>query len=62
MVDGPENLVRISTFRHWEVTSAFMRRSDKFAGLSLREHLVGKTWEERRELGMEILRQTGVLK
>lgn len=62
MVDGPDNIVRISTFRHWEVTSAFMRRSDELAGLSVREYLTGKSWEERQNVGLEILRRAGVLK
>jgi hypothetical protein len=41
MVNGPENLVRIPRFKHWEVTSWFMTKNRDHDGLSPRDYLRG---------------------
>jgi hypothetical protein len=41
-IDAPDNLVRIPTYKHWEVTAWYQTRSFKFDDLSPREYLRGK--------------------
>lgn len=61
LVDGPDNLVLIPTLKHWEVTTWFGRRQDAYGGLSPREYLRGRSWSERRRVGLDGLRIVGVL-
>lgn len=61
-IDGPDNLVRIPTLKHWEITGWYMRGNDEFGGLSLRTFLQGKSRSERREVGVKALINFGVLK
>lgn len=62
MIDSADNVVRIPTLKHWEITAWYQTRSDQFGGLSPREYLRGKSWEERRRVGLEALVRHGVLK
>jgi hypothetical protein len=62
MVNGPENLVRIPRFKHWEVTSWFMTKNRDHDGLSPRDYLRGKDWDERIKVGLRALIRHGVLK
>lgn len=62
LVDLPENLVRIPTWKHHEITSWYMTKSERFGGLSPREYLRGKSWEEKYRVGLEALKESGVLK
>lgn len=62
MIDAPENLVRIPTGKHWEITGWYMTRSDRFGGVSPREYLRDKDWNERTRVGLEALTKFGVLK
>jgi hypothetical protein len=62
MIDGPDNLVRIPTLRHWQINAWFQRGNDEFDGLSPREYLRGKSWDERRRVGIDALIRFGVLK
>jgi len=39
-----------------------MKSTDKFGGLSPREYLRGKSWTERRRVGLDALTEFGVLK
>jgi hypothetical protein len=61
LFDGPDNRVLIPAFRHREVTGWFMSRSDRFGGLSPREYLQDKSWEERKRVGLMALVEAGVL-
>ncbi len=62
-IDGPDNLVRIPTLKHWEITGWFMRgENEDYDYLSPREYLRGKSWEERRRVGLKALINAGVLK
>lgn len=61
-VDGPDNLVRIPKFRHWDLTSKIMRRDKALGLVSLRDHLRGRDWDERFERGLQLLRDARVLK
>jgi hypothetical protein len=62
LIDSPENLVRIPTLKHWEITGWTMRDNEKFGGLSPREYLKDKSWSERYRTGLEGLKKSGVLK
>jgi hypothetical protein len=62
MINGPGNLVRIPTFKHWQITGWYMRRDDRFQGLSPREYLRDKDWAERMRVGREALIEFKVLK
>ncbi|MEW6256636.1 MAG: hypothetical protein AB1592_11815 [Pseudomonadota bacterium] len=61
-IDHPDNLVRISTLRHWEVTAWYQRRSDRFKGMTPRQYLQGKSWSEKYQVGLIALRERGILK
>jgi len=61
MINGPDNLVRISRFKHWEITSWQMTKNKSYNDISPRDYLRGKDWEERKRLGLETLRKYGVL-
>jgi len=62
LIDAPENLVRISTLRHWELTAWYARGNSEYGGMSPRDYLRGKTWEERYRFGLEALVEFGVLR
>jgi len=62
MIDAPDNLVRVPTLKHWQITGWYMTRSERFGGLSPREYLRGKSWQERQAIGKEALVKFKVLK
>ncbi|MGB6174904.1 MAG: hypothetical protein WBF43_00860 [Methylocella sp.] len=63
LIDEPDNLVSIPRLKHWEITGWFMRgNNDDYGGLSPREYLRGKSWDERRRVGLDALIDAGVLK
>lgn len=62
VIDAPENLVRIPRWRHWQINGWYMTKNKDYDGLSPRDYLRGKGWDERRRLGLDALVQHGVLK
>lgn len=56
------NKVRIPRFKHWEINGWYGRPNQNFGGLSPRDYLRGKDWEERMQIGLEILIEHGVLR
>lgn len=62
LIEGSDNLVRIPTLKHWEITGWFATKSERFGGQAPREYLRGKSWEERMRVGREALVERGVLK
>lgn len=62
LIDGPDNLVRIPTMKHWEINAWYQTKNDEFGGMSPREYLSGRSWEVRRSVGLDALRKYGVLK
>jgi hypothetical protein len=62
MINGPENLVRIPRFKHWEITGWYMRKNKAYDGLSPRDYLREKSWAERVGIGLDALILYGVLK
>jgi hypothetical protein len=62
MINGPDNLVRIPRFKHWEITAWSMTKNENYNGLSPRDYLRGQDWGERTRVGLEALMRHGVLK
>ncbi len=62
MIDSPENKVRIPTVRHRDINGYYSKSSDRYDGLSPRDYLCGKSWDEQTRVGLQILRDNGVLK
>jgi hypothetical protein len=62
LIDAPENLVRVPRWKHWQINSWFQMKTAGFGGLSPRRYLRGKSWEERRKIGLDALREVGVLR
>ncbi len=60
-IEGSKNLVRVPKLKHYEITGWFSTKNRDYGGLSPREYLRGKGWEERREIGLEALRRFRVL-
>jgi len=61
MIDGPDNLIRIPTLKHWQINGWYGTPNDEFSGLSPRNYLRGKSWGERMRVGEEALILFGVL-
>ncbi len=62
MIDARENLVRIPKQKHQRISDWYSTSNDAYGGMTPREWLRGKGWEERRALGIEKLIDFGVLK
>jgi hypothetical protein len=62
VIHGPENLVRIPKFKHWEITGWYMTKNEDYEGLSPRDYLRGKDWTTRTVIGLRALIRHGVLK
>lgn len=62
LIEGRDNLVRIPTLKHWQINGWYSTKNEKFDGLTPREYLRGKSWEERVNVGKKALSEHGVLK
>ena len=62
LIDSPENLVKVPTLKHREITSWYSKPNDGFGGLTPCEYLQSKSWDERYRIGIEQLIDKGVLK
>ncbi len=62
LIDSPNNRVIIPSMKHREITAWYQTPNEKYDGLSPREFLRGKSWDERRSLGVQKLIDFGVLK
>ncbi|MDO9439856.1 MAG: hypothetical protein Q7T73_03105 [Beijerinckiaceae bacterium] len=60
-IDDPSNLVRIPTFKHWELNSWYERGASFLNGQSPRNYLVGKSIDEQTRIGLIGLKDIGVL-
>jgi hypothetical protein len=61
-VDTHENLVRIPRWKHWQINGYYQTESDEYGGLTPREYLKGKSWEERTRVGLNALERFGILR
>jgi hypothetical protein len=62
LIDGQDNLVRIPALKHEDISAWYSTKNDDFGGMPPREYLRGKTWEERRRIGLDALTRFEVLK
>jgi len=60
-IDDPSNLVSIPRLKHYQITGWYGTRSDEFGGVSPREYLKDKGWDERMRIGQRALIRYGVL-
>lgn len=61
-IDRPDNIVRIPTLKHYDITAWYATRNPDFGGLSPREYLKSQSAEVRRQVGLDKLIEFGVLK
>jgi hypothetical protein len=66
-IESPDNIVPIPTLKHWQINSWLGRpnsayKNDQGEVISPREYMKGKSWKERYEFGLKVLRDFGVLK
>jgi len=61
-IEAPENVVRISTLKHWQISNWYSTPNTEFNGLSPRNYLRGKDWAEKVRIGRKALIDFGVLK
>jgi hypothetical protein len=62
LIEGRENLVLIPRFQHWRINAWFTTKNEDFGGISPRDYLRGKSWGERRKVGLDALVDFGVLR
>lgn len=67
MIYSSENEVPIPTLKHWEINGWMDTPNIEFKDsegneMSPRQYLKGKSWEERRRIGIDALIKFGVLK
>lgn len=61
-IEAQENKVRIPTLKHWQISAWYQTRNERFGGLSPRDYLKAKSWDEHMRIGKEALVLFGVLK
>jgi hypothetical protein len=61
-IDRPDNVVRMPTLKHYEITGWYARSNPDYGGLSPREYLKSQPESIRRQVGIDALIRTGVLK
>ena len=54
--------VRIPYYGHRAISDFYSTPNDEFGGLTPREYLRGKSWDEKYKFGLETMRRFGVLK
>jgi hypothetical protein len=59
-IDDPENLVSIPRLKHWQIAGWYGAANPEYGGLSPRDYLADKDWNERRRVGLNALVQFGV--
>lgn len=61
-IEGKNNVVKIPTLKHREITAWCSQPNAQYGGLSPREYLKGRSWGERYAVGIQQLIDKGVLK
>jgi hypothetical protein len=61
IIDASDNLVRIPTLKHWQITGWYMTPNEDYGGRSPREYLRGQNWDEKMLVGRMALIKFGVL-
>jgi hypothetical protein len=55
-IQGPDNLVRISTVKHWDLNRWYATKNEAYGNMSPRDYVKGKSLDERRRVGLDGLR------
>jgi len=61
-INSSDNLVVIPRMKHWEINQWYQTKNDNFGGETPREYLEGRSWAVKRAVGLEALKNVGVLK
>jgi hypothetical protein len=61
-LEGPENVVRIPYYKHRDISDLYSTKNDSLGGLTPREYLRGKSFEEQRQFGIDTLKKFEVIK
>jgi len=61
MLESTDNIIRIPTILHEEITARFLRKEARFGGLSLRDWLRTQPASVKREWGFRVLREAGII-
>jgi hypothetical protein len=61
-IDSPDNLVVIPRMKHWEINQWYQTKNDDFGRETPRAYLEGRGWSVKRAVGLEALKNVGVLK
>jgi hypothetical protein len=61
-IDGADNVVSVPKYKHHEITGWYNIKSSDFGGVTPREYLRGKSWNEQVRVGLFAMRKFGVLK
>lgn len=61
-IDGADNVVSVPKYKHHEITGWYNTKNPNFSGLTPREYLRGKSWDEQMRVGHFAMRKFGVLK
>jgi hypothetical protein len=62
LIDSRDNGVRIPTMRHEDINGWYSKPNDEYGGMSPRDYLRDKSWDERRSVGLKALIENEVLK
>jgi hypothetical protein len=62
VINRADNLVLVPRYKHWEINSWFETPNNDYDELTPRQYLQGKSWDEKRYIGIKALRDVGVLK
>lgn len=57
-----ENEVRIPALKHLDLNGWYSRPNERYGGLSPRDYLRGKSWDAQMQVGLDILRDKGIIK
>ena len=60
-IESPTNLARIPTMKHQEINGWYATPNEQFGGLTPRAYLSDKPWYVRQSVGLDALRDFGVL-
>ena len=67
LIDSPDNTVPIPKIKHWDMNGWLDTPNEDFKDsdgtkISPRQSMKGKSWEERYQFGLDVLKKFGVLK
>ncbi len=62
LIEAGDNKVLIPTFKHRDITGWYMTKNDDFGGKAPRDYLKGRSWEDRRNVGIDALLRFKVLR